>query len=223
VIATLGMTGWRRVLFGSVAERVVRLAKCPVLTIRAPQGCALADSRDLGFTVAMGVHGPAPCLSSAKTQDLIAISFRSFFIKGVSTSSIESSGGLPCETYVKTNRFQYCAAGFSGRGRTSPLSCVRIIRTARTSRRTRLAGLAASRIRDHEQQTRRACRLATRAFNRMPALVRFECVEERPNCGLSFFDSAKPIGLRQRKSPFARRWGSVRGQSEAFGVPCLHG
>jgi nucleotide-binding universal stress UspA family protein len=37
VIATHGMTGWRRVLFGSVAEKVVRLAKCPVLTIRAPQ------------------------------------------------------------------------------------------------------------------------------------------------------------------------------------------
>lgn len=34
VIATYGMTGWRRVAFGSVAERVVRLAKCPVLTTR---------------------------------------------------------------------------------------------------------------------------------------------------------------------------------------------
>ena len=37
VIATHGMTGWRRVVFGSVAERVVRLAKCPVLTTRARQ------------------------------------------------------------------------------------------------------------------------------------------------------------------------------------------
>ena len=36
VIATHGMTGWRRV-FGSVAERVVRLAKCPVLTTRVSQ------------------------------------------------------------------------------------------------------------------------------------------------------------------------------------------
>ncbi len=35
VIATHGMTGWRRVVFGSVAERVVRLAKCLVLTTRA--------------------------------------------------------------------------------------------------------------------------------------------------------------------------------------------
>ena len=34
VIATHGTTGWRRFVFGSVAEKVVRLAKCPVLTIR---------------------------------------------------------------------------------------------------------------------------------------------------------------------------------------------
>lgn len=34
VIATHGRTGWRRSVFGSVAERVVRLARCPVLTIR---------------------------------------------------------------------------------------------------------------------------------------------------------------------------------------------
>jgi universal stress protein A len=36
VIATHGLTGWRRVVFGSVAEQVVRSATCPVLTIRAP-------------------------------------------------------------------------------------------------------------------------------------------------------------------------------------------
>jgi nucleotide-binding universal stress UspA family protein len=36
VIATHGQTGWRRLVFGSVAEKVVRLAPCPVLTIRAP-------------------------------------------------------------------------------------------------------------------------------------------------------------------------------------------
>lgn len=38
VIATHGHTGWGRVIFGSVAERVVRLAPCPVLTIKAPPG-----------------------------------------------------------------------------------------------------------------------------------------------------------------------------------------
>ena len=36
VIATHKQTGWRHMVFGSVAEKVVRLAPCPVLTIRAP-------------------------------------------------------------------------------------------------------------------------------------------------------------------------------------------
>ncbi len=37
VVATHGLTGWRHLVFGSVAEKVVRNAKCPVLTIRAEQ------------------------------------------------------------------------------------------------------------------------------------------------------------------------------------------
>lgn len=37
VIATHGESGWRRFLFGSVAEKVVRSAECPVLTIREPR------------------------------------------------------------------------------------------------------------------------------------------------------------------------------------------
>ena len=37
VIATHGWTGWRRWVFGSVTEKVVRLAKCPVLTIPEPK------------------------------------------------------------------------------------------------------------------------------------------------------------------------------------------
>ena len=37
VLATHGETGWRHFLFGSVAEKVVRIATHPVLTIRAPQ------------------------------------------------------------------------------------------------------------------------------------------------------------------------------------------
>lgn len=37
VIATHGLTGWRRFVFGSVAEKVVRLAECPVLTIHQPK------------------------------------------------------------------------------------------------------------------------------------------------------------------------------------------
>ena len=34
VIATHGLTGWQHIVFGSVAERVVRTAKCPVITVR---------------------------------------------------------------------------------------------------------------------------------------------------------------------------------------------
>ena len=35
VIATHGMTGWRRIPFGSVAEKVVKHADCAVLVLRA--------------------------------------------------------------------------------------------------------------------------------------------------------------------------------------------
>jgi nucleotide-binding universal stress UspA family protein len=37
VIATHGMTGWHHFVFGSVTEKVVRLAHCPVLTLRTPR------------------------------------------------------------------------------------------------------------------------------------------------------------------------------------------
>ena len=37
VIATHGMTGWRKLAFGSVTEKVVRLATCPVLVMRTAQ------------------------------------------------------------------------------------------------------------------------------------------------------------------------------------------
>jgi nucleotide-binding universal stress UspA family protein len=37
VIATHGHTGWRHLVFGSVAERVVRMSSHPVLTIRVPE------------------------------------------------------------------------------------------------------------------------------------------------------------------------------------------
>lgn len=36
VIATHGLTGWRHFISGSVAEKVVRLSPCPVLTVRPP-------------------------------------------------------------------------------------------------------------------------------------------------------------------------------------------
>ena len=37
IISTHGETGFRHLIFGSVAEKVVRHAQCPVLTIRAAQ------------------------------------------------------------------------------------------------------------------------------------------------------------------------------------------
>ena len=37
VIATHGFTGWKKFMFGSVTEKVIRLAVCPVLSIRVPQ------------------------------------------------------------------------------------------------------------------------------------------------------------------------------------------
>ncbi|MGD8366081.1 MAG: universal stress protein [Desulfobacterales bacterium] len=36
VMATHGETGWRRFVSGSVAEKVVRLAECPVLSVHSP-------------------------------------------------------------------------------------------------------------------------------------------------------------------------------------------
>ncbi len=36
VIATHGSTGWQRSIFGSVAEKVIRMAPCPVLSIQFP-------------------------------------------------------------------------------------------------------------------------------------------------------------------------------------------
>ncbi len=38
VIATHGLSGWRRFISGSTTEQIVRQASCPVLTIRKPQG-----------------------------------------------------------------------------------------------------------------------------------------------------------------------------------------
>jgi len=38
VIATHGHTGFQRLLLGSVTERVIRFAPCPVLSVRSPSG-----------------------------------------------------------------------------------------------------------------------------------------------------------------------------------------
>ena len=34
VIATHGLTGWKKLIFGSVTEKVIRIARCPVLSIK---------------------------------------------------------------------------------------------------------------------------------------------------------------------------------------------
>ena len=43
VIATHGRTGYRRVLMGSTAEKVIRLSPCPVLTVRV-SGASTAET-----------------------------------------------------------------------------------------------------------------------------------------------------------------------------------
>ena len=45
VIATHGMTGWRRIPFGSVAKKVVEEAECPVLVLRAQEPAGETPAR----------------------------------------------------------------------------------------------------------------------------------------------------------------------------------
>jgi nucleotide-binding universal stress UspA family protein len=52
VIATHGMTGWRQLAFGSVTDKVVRLANCPVLVLRA-NAAVKASSLDAKPTAAV--------------------------------------------------------------------------------------------------------------------------------------------------------------------------
>lgn len=52
VIATHGMTGWRKLAFGSVTEKVVRIATCPVLVLRAH---AEAESGEAAKRVSVAV------------------------------------------------------------------------------------------------------------------------------------------------------------------------
>jgi nucleotide-binding universal stress UspA family protein len=44
VIATHGTTGWHKLAFGSVTEKVVRLATCPVLVLRAQPEAGASES-----------------------------------------------------------------------------------------------------------------------------------------------------------------------------------
>jgi nucleotide-binding universal stress UspA family protein len=49
VIATHGTTGWRKLAFGSVTEKLVRVAECPVLVLRAQ---SQSESEETSKTVA---------------------------------------------------------------------------------------------------------------------------------------------------------------------------
>jgi nucleotide-binding universal stress UspA family protein len=40
VMGTRGLSGFKHVMVGSVAERTVRLAPCPVMTVHAPESSA---------------------------------------------------------------------------------------------------------------------------------------------------------------------------------------
>jgi len=53
VIATHGMTGWHRLAFGSVAEKVVRLATCPVLVLRAQRQAKVNETAPTRDAVAV--------------------------------------------------------------------------------------------------------------------------------------------------------------------------
>jgi nucleotide-binding universal stress UspA family protein len=53
VIATHGMTGWHRLAFGSVTEKVVRLADCPVLVLRAHPAANASEGEGKRHSVAV--------------------------------------------------------------------------------------------------------------------------------------------------------------------------
>ena len=42
VLSTHGLSGWRPMVFGSIAEKVVKLAECPLLLLRAKKEAGLA-------------------------------------------------------------------------------------------------------------------------------------------------------------------------------------
>jgi len=52
VIATHGMTGWRRLAFGSVTDKVVRTAECPVLVLRKSAALNAGDAEEKSASAA---------------------------------------------------------------------------------------------------------------------------------------------------------------------------
>lgn len=56
IIATHGMTGWREIAFGSVAEEVVKNAGCAVLILRAKAASDAADQDKTASAAAPAAH-----------------------------------------------------------------------------------------------------------------------------------------------------------------------
>ncbi len=45
VISTHGISGWRPMIFGSIAEKVVKQVQCPLLLLRSAEPTAVAEPR----------------------------------------------------------------------------------------------------------------------------------------------------------------------------------
>ena len=72
VVGTHGRTGVSRLLLGSVAERVMRGARCPVLVVPAPPAPAIPSGVTPPVRVAAPLAPARPCLVCATpTPDLI--------------------------------------------------------------------------------------------------------------------------------------------------------
>jgi nucleotide-binding universal stress UspA family protein len=94
VLGTHGRTGVSRLLLGSVAERVVRTARCPVLTVPLARAAAAASDP---VTDVPAAPAPSSCLVCAKpSRDLICAPCRAH-IRGealVRKQREERAGGV---------------------------------------------------------------------------------------------------------------------------------
>ena len=90
VIATHGMTGWHKLAFGSVTEKVVRLAACPVLVLRVqPDASSSESSKKTGLR-----NGIALALKQRAFVDLQEVKFRSAREQGPPGSRCSNFSGL---------------------------------------------------------------------------------------------------------------------------------
>lgn len=68
VISTHGRTGWRHLVFGSVAEHVVRYAPCPVLTVRCNPPAEASATHLIGLDKVLK-HGMPDQTSESKPAE----------------------------------------------------------------------------------------------------------------------------------------------------------